>query len=136
MPTADSSREREIEGNGVWRPFLCVSKDAGEHFIGQKELAQMPTGALLVSFMHHGVVDEESLLKELEVGRIRAASDYPASDENFKKLPLGTWYSFNGSNAFNTNAELKLTSDMVVESLLNVLKTGEDKNLVNLGYKK
>ncbi len=111
--------------------FLCVSKDAGTDFIGEKELACMKDGALLVSFMHPGIVNENALLRELESGRIRAASDNPAKNEAFKKLPLHTWYSFNGSNAFNTVTELKLTSDMATKSLLNVLETGTDQHKVN-----
>ena len=106
--------------------FLCVSKDAGENFIGTHELSLMKDGALLVSFMHPGIVNEDALLKELESDRIRAVSDNPAKGEAFKNLPLGTWYSFNGSNAFNTVTELKLTSDMTTQSLLNVLETGRD----------
>ncbi|MDB5195495.1 MAG: hypothetical protein JWO84_679 [Parcubacteria group bacterium] len=111
--------------------FLCVSKDAGTDFLDARELALMKDGALLVSFMHPGIVNEDALLKELESGRIRAASDNPAKDEAFKKLSLGTWYSLNASNAFNTATELKLTSDMTVTSLLNVLEKGTDQYKVN-----
>ena len=111
--------------------FVCVSKDAGQNFIGQKELAAMKDGALLVSFMSEGIIDDTALLKELSSGRLRAASDHPGDSEEFKKLPLQTWYCFNGSNAFNTFTELKITSDIVTTSLLNILQTGKDKNLVN-----
>lgn len=111
--------------------FVCVSKDAGENFVGEKELAQMKDGALLVSFMHPGAIDEEAMLKELKTGRIRAVSDYPMKNEEFKNLPMSNWYCFNASNAFNTQASLKLTSDMATQSMINLLKTGEDKNRVN-----
>ena len=111
--------------------FVCVSKDAGKDFIGERELGLMKDRALLVSFMHHGIINADALLKELEKGRIRAASDNPAKNEAFKKLTLGTWYSFNGSNAFNTSMELKLTSDTATKSLLNMFKTGTDQYKVN-----
>jgi phosphoglycerate dehydrogenase-like enzyme len=111
--------------------FLCVSSDAGKNFIAEKELSQMKDGALLVSFVHEDIINKEALLKELESGRIRAVSDYPAKNEAFKKLPLSVWNCFNGSNAFNTFTELKLTSDTATQSLLNLLITGEDKNKVN-----
>ncbi len=91
----------------------------------------MKDGALLVSFMHNEIINEEDLLKELESGRIRAVSDNPMKSEVFKKLPLSNWYCFNGSNAFNTKSGIKLTSDMAVSSLLNLLETGEDENKVN-----
>ena len=111
--------------------FFCVSKDAGENFVGEKELAQMKDGALLVSFMHPGVIDEEAMLRELKTGRIRAVSDYPMKNEEFKNLPMINWYCLNASNAFNTQASLKLTSDMATQSMINLLKTGGDKNKVN-----
>ncbi len=116
--------------------FVCVSEDAGRGFIGQKELAVIKDGVLLVSFMTEGIIDDDALLKELTSGRLRAASDHPGKSEEFKKLPLGIWYSSNGSNAFNTTAALKLTSDMATSSLLNILETGNDQNLVNPDYKK
>jgi D-3-phosphoglycerate dehydrogenase / 2-oxoglutarate reductase len=111
--------------------YVCVSSDAGHHFISAKELKLMKQGALLVSFMHYGIIDEDALLQELKTGRIRAASDNPAKNEAFKELPLGTWYSLNGPNAFNTATEIKLTSDMATQSLINLLKTGADQYKVN-----
>jgi phosphoglycerate dehydrogenase-like enzyme len=111
--------------------FVCVSEDAGKDFIGQKELAAIKDGTLLVSFMTEGIINDDALLKELTSGRLRAASDHPGKSEEFKKLPLGTWYCSNASSAFNTTSALKLTSDMATNSLLNILETGEDKNLVN-----
>lgn len=110
--------------------FLCVSKDAGENFLSEKEFSQMKENSLLVSFVYHGIINRDALLKELKAGRIRAASDHPM-DERFNELPLSTWYCFKGSNAFNTEIELKLTSDTATQSLLNMLTTGDDKNLVN-----
>ncbi len=111
--------------------FVCVSKDAGKDFIGKNELAHMKDGALLVTFMAEGIVDDVALLNELQSGRIRAVSDHPIKDEKSKELPLNIWYCFNGSNAFNTIPGIKLTSDMATESIINLLTTGEDKNKVN-----
>ncbi len=111
--------------------FLCVSKDAGERFFGKKELQQIKTGALLVSFVGSEIIDEAALLSELQSGRIRAASDNPMQNKEFKKLSLSVYYSFNGSNAFNTPTELKLTSDMATQSIINLLQTGQDQYRVN-----
>lgn len=107
--------------------FLCVSKDAGDNFLGKEELSHMKDGALLVSFVGASYVNQEALLAELKSGRIRAVSDHPLKDEESKKLPLGTWFCFNASNAFNTKTEIKLTSDMATKSLLNLLSTGNDE---------
>jgi D-3-phosphoglycerate dehydrogenase len=111
--------------------FLCVAREAGIGFFGAEQLAAMPDGALLVSFAHPGLVDEAALLTELRSGRLRAVADNPAQDEAFSGLPLSSWFCMNGSNAFNTDAGVELTSDMAVESLLNVLRTGDDQYVIN-----
>ncbi len=111
--------------------FVCVSDDAGQNFIDAEKIAQMKDRALLVSFMHKGIINEEALFSELKKGRIRAVSDYPMASKEFNDLPLGTWYSFNGSNAFNTGSGLQATSDAAVHSLLSLLETGTDINKVN-----
>lgn len=91
----------------------------------------MKDGALLVSFVGQNYIDNEALLKELQSGRIRAVSDHPLKNPDSKNLPLGTWFCFNASNAFNTKTEIKLTSDMATQSILNLLSTGKDKYRVN-----
>jgi D-3-phosphoglycerate dehydrogenase len=111
--------------------FLCVSKDAGDNFIGEKELARMKEGALIIMFGRAELVNEPALLKELQGGRIRAASDNTGKDKAFKELPLSHWFRFSASNAFNTSTELKLTSDTATKSLLNLLETGKDEFKVN-----
>lgn len=111
--------------------FLCVSKDAGENFFGKEELSNMKMGSLLVTFMAKGIVDAEALLSELKTGRIRAVSDHPIDNPESNNLPMRTWYCFNDSNAFNTETEIKLCSDMATESIINLLTTGIDKNKVN-----
>ena len=42
----------------------------------------------------------------LESGSIRVISDYPFGDDRFNKLSKATFYSFKGSNAFNTSASI------------------------------
>jgi D-3-phosphoglycerate dehydrogenase len=111
--------------------FLCVSKDAGKNFFGKEQLAQMKDGSLLVTFMAEDIIDEEALLAELKTGRIRGASDHPIHNEESNNLPMGTWYCFNASNAFNTVTEIKLCSDMATESIINLLTLSQDKNKVN-----
>ncbi len=111
--------------------FLCVSKDAGKNFFGKEQLSQMKNGSLLVTFMAKDIVDEDALLAELKTGRIRAVSDHSIQNEESNSLPMGIWYCFNASNAFNTATEIKLCSDMATESMINLLTTEEDKNKVN-----
>jgi phosphoglycerate dehydrogenase-like enzyme len=111
--------------------FVCVSKDAGKDFIDAANLAMMPDGALLVSFIGDEVVNDAALLVELKKGRLRLASDHLITDPSANELPLSTYYCFNASNAFNTVNELKLTSDAATRSMINLLTTGRDENRVN-----
>ncbi len=127
-------KEKILEDSDI--VFLCVSHEAGKDFIAAPELSKMKKGSLLVSILHPDVINEQDLFSELKSGRLRAISDYPAKSEEFDNLPLGSWFCLNGSNAYNTTSETKLVSDMAVKSLLNILSTGEDKNLINPEYKK
>lgn len=102
--------------------FLGVSSDAGENYIGAELLGQMKPGALLVSFLHPGVLDADALYEQLSRGHIRAISDY-GMDDRFKDLPLSSWFCFNGSNAFNTTAAVRHTSALAVTTLLAALKS-------------
>jgi lactate dehydrogenase-like 2-hydroxyacid dehydrogenase len=111
--------------------FLCVSTEAGMGYISADMFTQMNDGTLLVSFTHAGVIDSDALLKDLQAKRLRAVTDNPMKDEAFKKLPLSHWFSFNGSNAFNTAAGSNRTSDIVTNTMLNVLEGKEDAFIVN-----
>ena len=110
--------------------FVCVSDDAGKDFISKKELSLLKDNALVVSFMHEGIINENALLEELKNKRIRAVSDNPIDAKEANDLPFSTWFSFNGSNAFNTFSGAKLTSDMAVQSLINLLEKGDDINKI------
>lgn len=129
-PLAEFVSMEELLGNNDVI-FLCVASEAGEGYIGAEELAQMKDGTLLVSFTHDDVIDGTALLGELQAKRVRAVVDNPIKDPAFKELPLSHYFSFNGSNAFNTVAGATKTSDMAVESVLNVLQKGDDQYIVN-----
>jgi D-3-phosphoglycerate dehydrogenase / 2-oxoglutarate reductase len=110
--------------------FVCITGDeTTRDFISAKELATIKQDALLVSYMHSGVINESALLKSLKQRRFRAISDWPMSDE-FDELPLSHWYCMNASNTI-TEAGVRLFSDMAVSSMLNLLENGKDKNRVN-----
>jgi lactate dehydrogenase-like 2-hydroxyacid dehydrogenase len=110
--------------------FLCVPDEVGHGYFTANHFAKMKEGALLVSFMHRGIIDVDALYDALDTGKIRAISDYPM-DERFNKFPLSSWYSFKASNAFNTKSSLKFMSDKATQALINLLATGKDENRVN-----
>lgn len=100
--------------------FLCVPDEAGPNFLNAGHFTKMKQDALLVSFMHPGIIDPNALYDILDKGKIRAVSDYPF-DERFNKFPKSTFYCFKASNAFNTRASLKHVSDVATQALINLL---------------
>lgn len=117
-----------LEGSDV--VFLGLPDEAGEGAFSKKELASMKQGALLVSFVHEGIINSDSLYEAVSNNHIRAISDWPV-DSRFAELPLNRRYSFKISNAYNTTPALQYSSDAATQSLINLLKTGKDKDRVN-----
>lgn len=101
--------------------FLCVpGTEVGEKYFNARYVAAMKQGALLVSFTDSHVFDLDALYKALAEGAVRSISDYPLG-ERFNVFPKSVYYSFNGSNAFNTKAAIKLTSDTATKVLIDLL---------------
>jgi phosphoglycerate dehydrogenase-like enzyme len=101
--------------------FLCVSSAAGQGYFGAEQIDAMKPGALLVSCMVPGVVDEAALLRSLQrPDGIRAVSDYPMQDVAFQQLPPGRWWNGTGE-AFNTQAGVRETSRKATERLIRLL---------------
>lgn len=116
--------------------FLCVpGEEVGDGYFSKECIAAMKNNALLININPTKIFDKEAAYNALVAEKIRIASDYPI-DERFDKLPRSRWYSFKGSNAFNTQRSLEFTSDKATQALLNLLNTGDDKNLVNPEYRK
>ncbi len=109
--------------------FLLIPKSAGDGFLGANELNLIKDGGLLVNVASRTLVDRDALFLELKSGRLRAVQDGQA-DERFNDLPLSVWFNSNESAAYNTLGANRIASDMAVESILNILSTGKDKNLV------
>lgn len=105
---------------------LHVSKDAGDGFIGEKELVQMKDGSLLINCGFTGTVERDALLKELKSGRLRAAQDDPF-DSKFDALPISVWFNSNAHTAYNTFEANKVASDMATQSMINLLSNGKDR---------
>lgn len=59
--------------------------DSTKNIIGEKEIAQMKKGALLINTSRGGLIDEEALLKAIENGHIRGAGLDGVLNEPLKK---------------------------------------------------
>lgn len=83
--------------------------------------------ALLVTISPRNHIDFDALLERLQKGTLRAAIDWPAPNDEYKKLPLHTWFGTNNHTAYNTKEVIQICSDMGTQSLLNLLDKGEDQ---------
>lgn len=110
--------------------FVAVGDDAGQDFIGSDEFRRMKQDALLVSIAHHGIINEDQLYDFVSSGKIRAALDIVKNHEKFKDLSLSGWYASNSSAAYNSIGFLQRASDMAIDTLINLLETGDAKNKV------
>lgn len=103
----------------------------GERYVSRSNISSMKDGAILVSTSDPLLFDQNALLEALGKGKIRAAFDENIENEQFQKLPIGTWYTPNASTAFNTGKTVEDVSTSCVNTLINLLKTGKDKHRVN-----
>lgn len=111
-----------------------LSSSAGRGFIDGDLLSKLSDQSIIVNTGYQDTFNMDSLYDELNMGRIRAAFDIK-SPERFKKLPLATWFSSNEHTAYNTTEANRTASDMAVESIINILNTGDDKLVVNKEFK-
>lgn len=110
--------------------FVCVSGEAGPDFLNEEKLSRLKQGAIITS-LTESIVDEQALLVALQKEKIRAFLDWTPKLDGFKQLPLSSFYCSNESTAFNTKAANKLASDIVTQSIINVLTDKDDSNIVN-----
>ncbi len=122
-----SSLEELVEASDII--FLTVPGTAGQIIDGQM-VSRIKEGALVINIGELDLVDMKALFERLQGGSIRAAIDWNAPSEEFNNLSLGTWFNTNNHAAYNTHEANKTASDMAVQSLLNILKTGEDEHRV------
>jgi phosphoglycerate dehydrogenase-like enzyme len=108
--------------------FAAVPKSAGK-LLGKEQFVSMKPGALIVSISE--TLDYDAALPYLKEGKIRAAIDWPSPGNEFNELPLDVWFNTNDHTAYNTYEANKAGSDMAIESLLNILNTGDDELVVN-----
>lgn len=105
--------------------FVCVPAVAGKIF-SEPVLKQAKNNQLIVCISTLDIFDEVTLYERLEKGTIRAAFDWPAPNEKYSSLPLSIWFNTNDHTAFNTYQASKLSSDMAVDSLINLLQGKAD----------
>jgi D-3-phosphoglycerate dehydrogenase len=111
---------------------LHVSDGRGDNVLNAVSIAALKPGSIVVNAAFERAVDNDALLTRIKDGSLRAAVDYPLSTDG---LPIGALLTSNGSTAFNTQAANERASDRATASLIKLLESGDDVDLVNPDYR-
>lgn len=109
-----------------------VSKGRGEGVIDRPALERIRPGSVLVNAAFEHAVDNDALLERIAAGSLRAAVDYPLAAEG---LPPGALLASNAQTAFNTAEANARISQRATRSLLELLATGDNVDLINPDYR-
>ena len=109
-----------------------VSKTRGTGVLDAAAIATIKPGAVLVNAAFDEAVDNKAVLTRLQRGDLRAALDYPLPAPG---LPSGVLLASNVQTAYNTAETNARVGARAAGSLLNLLQSGDDPDLVNPEYK-
>lgn len=114
---------------------LFPARSAGV-VLNSDALARIEDDGLLINVAYPEAVDSAALIHELKRGRLRAAYDFPPTDnvEEALALPPGRFFWSNEYAGYNTTSALRVIGDMATDSIQNLLKEGTDRHLVNPEY--
>lgn len=111
--------------------FVALGIGPGEKYINHADINSMKKDTILVSIADPLLFDLDALYDAVSSEKIRAAFDENIEEERFRSLPLSNWYTPNASSAFNTGKTVEDVSNSCVDTLINLLKTGQDKHRVS-----
>ncbi len=105
--------------------------EAQHNLINGKNLGLLKDGAILINMSFKEVIEQRALLRELEDGRISYASDVGNNPEleHVSRRNLLQFPTYIGYNTYDT---AEIASDVVTQSMINLLTTGSDTWVVNL----
>ena len=112
--------------------LIAPHTDATERMIGEKQLALMPAGSVLINVGRGALVDEEALLAALESGHLRGAGlDVFETEPLPESSPL--WHAPNvivsPHSASTTDKENQLITNIFCDNLARFLA---GKQLINV----
>lgn len=116
--------------------FICVAASAGKKFINEDNINSLKNGSIIISIAKEELIDMEALQKRLGSSELKAAFDEPVHNGSLSSLPLDVLYSPNESSAYNTEQTIEDTSNSAVDSMINILKNGDDNYIVNPEFRK
>lgn len=112
---------------------LHVSKQRGDGILDRRLISKLRKGCVVVNTAFDSAIDNAALLDRIKSGELVAAVDYHLDSVG---LPPGSLISSNAQTAFNTAEATARISARATKSLLAVLKSGSDPDVVNPEYAK
>jgi phosphoglycerate dehydrogenase-like enzyme len=109
-----------------------VSKGRGDGALDATAIKSIKAGTVIVNAAFDHAIDNETLLARLKSGEIRAAVDYPLPYEG---VPTGALMASKVQSAYNTQDTNERIGKRSTTSLLNLLSTGDDPDLINPEYR-
>jgi len=105
--------------------------------LSEDDLAHISDDGLVINVSYPDAVDLGALVKEIKKGRLRAAFDFPPNNHfnEANTIPPGRFFWSNEYAGYNTTSVLRMIGDMATVSMINLLKKGTDRNLVNPEYR-
>lgn len=97
----------------------------GPPVLSDEKLGKLRKGSIIVNVARPGLVDFLALKPRLIAGHLYAAYDIPPV-EDFSDIPIQNFFTSNQSTAYNTFSANKLIGESATNSLINLLKTGND----------
>lgn len=107
--------------------IIVAAPGSAGTILDKAAIDSLKDNTLLVTISPRNHIDFDALLERLQKGTLRAAIDWPAPNDEYKKLPLHTWFGTNNHTAYNTKEVIQICSDMGASSLLNLLEKGDDR---------
>lgn len=98
--------------------------------INHDNISLIRDGGIIVNSSFYTVIDPPALLRELENGRLSVALDVGYQRE-LAHISSRYLLQFTGYIGYNTRDTARLASDLVTQSMINLLTTGNDSWVVN-----
>lgn len=111
-----------------------VSSEAGV-LLNAARLTRTKSGVLIINTGSHVTVDYDALHELATKRGARIALDDKVTHVGLLGLKPAVCFHSNENAGYNTFSANKLGSDMATQSILNLLLTGDDSNLVNSEYR-
>jgi D-3-phosphoglycerate dehydrogenase len=112
---------------------IHTNKNHGTNVLDAKDIRLLKPGTIIINAAFPDAVDCKTLLDRIASKEVRAAFDALPPGDLANLHPDYLAYS-NSQSAFNTQEAIKDTSDRCTLSIINLLKNGADKDVVNPAF--